>query len=96
MKTVSQILNECVFDKSIEQDIATVTVNVAEEAMRRYAKATNDSKPLDENKLKDLLLYAFENYADGYDLNAFQIASDFDSWYRTTKVQNAIKGLRDL
>ena len=37
MERVDQVLNECVFDETIKKDRATVTVNVAEEAMRRYA-----------------------------------------------------------
>ena len=37
-KEIHEILNECVFDKSIPHDYATVSVAQAEEAMRRYAQ----------------------------------------------------------
>lgn len=38
MKRVDEVLDECIFDRTIEHDMATVSINVAEEAMRRYAK----------------------------------------------------------
>lgn len=37
MKRPDEILNECVFDNTIKKDTATVTVEVAIEAMKRYS-----------------------------------------------------------
>jgi len=53
-----EVLNECVFDKTIEYDMATVSVNVAEEAIRRYAKQEIDHIEEENKALKDVLKQA--------------------------------------